>query len=398
MNKPFNLYPKMMELYKDIEEHFRKCEHSEIDFITPETFGAVGDGIADDREAIQNAINFASENNLKLQLLNKTYYISDALSIPSFFNMRGNGFFNSTLLCGKSCLCLKDTQFVNLSGFQILLSEEKDNDYIGIEMTGNKNHMVVVDCLYIARFGKGIYSDSILWDCNFTNTRVAVCGVGLELVTNQVNLVNTFTNFYIDRCEKTMNIKGTESVFIGSNFSIYGDEAFIVSSNSNIQFIGCNFECDKHVDGTNIFITDGSSISFDTCAFVVNFSEATKFFCLHSGCKGVSVKNSRYKIANGNNMNALNFWNKDFFNCQYAGGVVFEGFNEIPQPIPYSHQSYLFKDLGINLLPVVNTVVKSSHILKGMQFIDASTGKICYYDGQKIRYVADDTELNITLT
>ena len=51
------------------------------DIITPEQFGARGDGITDDTDAIQNAINYCKENNLKLYFISNKYKITNSLNI-----------------------------------------------------------------------------------------------------------------------------------------------------------------------------------------------------------------------------------------------------------------------------------------------------------------------------
>lgn len=54
--------------------------------VSPLDYGAVGDNVADDTTAMQNAINAAA--NGCLDLLNKTYKITSSLSLPSNFVMR----------------------------------------------------------------------------------------------------------------------------------------------------------------------------------------------------------------------------------------------------------------------------------------------------------------------
>lgn len=57
-------------------------------YITPEMFGAVGDGVADDASELQSAINYAISNNIALKLTDgKTYCISTGLSINGWIDI-----------------------------------------------------------------------------------------------------------------------------------------------------------------------------------------------------------------------------------------------------------------------------------------------------------------------
>lgn len=59
-----------------------------LPFITPEMYGAIGDGITDDSQAITTAINAAADNQLPLQFLNKSYYMATPYMIPANTVMR----------------------------------------------------------------------------------------------------------------------------------------------------------------------------------------------------------------------------------------------------------------------------------------------------------------------
>lgn len=57
-----------------------------ISHVTPEAFGAVGDGIHDDTAAIQAAINAATNNGSKVSLGGKSYLISSTISVTCPIN------------------------------------------------------------------------------------------------------------------------------------------------------------------------------------------------------------------------------------------------------------------------------------------------------------------------
>jgi hypothetical protein len=61
------------------------------DYIYPEHFGAVGDGLNDDTNAIDSALKYAFNNGRKSVLLSSLYCISDTVNIPSYISVIGVG-------------------------------------------------------------------------------------------------------------------------------------------------------------------------------------------------------------------------------------------------------------------------------------------------------------------
>lgn len=59
------------------------------DYITPEMFGAIGDGITDDTQAMQDCITYACNNHIKIKLRNAQYIINESLVISAPINMEG---------------------------------------------------------------------------------------------------------------------------------------------------------------------------------------------------------------------------------------------------------------------------------------------------------------------
>ena len=61
------------------------------DYVTPEMFGAVGDGVTDDYKALNMAINYASEHSILLFLMpNVSYGVSHGIKIEKYINIEGN--------------------------------------------------------------------------------------------------------------------------------------------------------------------------------------------------------------------------------------------------------------------------------------------------------------------
>lgn len=72
-------HPEATTTVQDWSLTANKLVKGTLGFVMPEMFGAVGDGITDDTQAIKNCIDYAIENNLATHLLPKTYIISPSV-------------------------------------------------------------------------------------------------------------------------------------------------------------------------------------------------------------------------------------------------------------------------------------------------------------------------------
>lgn len=77
-----------------------------VGWVTPEQFGAVGDGVTNDAVALQNAINAAATLRLGLWLGNKSYLTMTSLTVASAMTIRGSGKTASMLVLGASIVGL----------------------------------------------------------------------------------------------------------------------------------------------------------------------------------------------------------------------------------------------------------------------------------------------------
>lgn len=66
-------------------------EGNALSFVTPEMYGAVGDGVANDTTAIQNAIN----SGRMVLLSNKTYLVSSTITITDNVRITGHGYLSN---------------------------------------------------------------------------------------------------------------------------------------------------------------------------------------------------------------------------------------------------------------------------------------------------------------
>lgn len=86
--------------------------------VTPEQFGAKGDGIADDLRALQAAMQQASASGRPLELTaGAVYRFSSCLGLPSGLTIRGNG-----------AVLLSDIQYPDLREDRVAVELMKDSD------------------------------------------------------------------------------------------------------------------------------------------------------------------------------------------------------------------------------------------------------------------------------
>ena len=62
-----------------------------IGYVTPQMYGAVGDGLTDDTVALQNCINYAATNKVSIKLASQSTYLIDSVTISSPICIDGQG-------------------------------------------------------------------------------------------------------------------------------------------------------------------------------------------------------------------------------------------------------------------------------------------------------------------
>ena len=154
-----------------------------INYVTPEMFGAIGDGITDDTTAIQNAVNYASLNKKTCLLIygNKSYILSNTINL--ICNIVGDGlpkFIQKT--DSKSCF---DITADNISVYGINVTPasvvSSALQFAGIVIK-NANNCIIEKCnvLYAGRTdregsGIGIYngSNNIISNCKASGANLS---------------------------------------------------------------------------------------------------------------------------------------------------------------------------------------------------------------------------------
>lgn len=181
------------------------------EFITPELFGAIGDGSSDDSVALNNAIKFCAENNCELTLRPKSVYgVKSSIIITDKVSINGN---YATI---KALANMPDLVKFDLAG----------NNRKSHTVTG-----VIFDCNLMANNGVTytMTSRNIFKDCvitNFTDTGFTHL-LGYELMMTDVFIIanrNTvgatglvtgsdsyYTNICLQDCKYAVKVNGSAS-------------------------------------------------------------------------------------------------------------------------------------------------------------------------------------------
>lgn len=195
------------------------------DYVTPEMFGAVGDGVTDDTKAIQKAL----DNSDCLIFLNKTYIVSSTLYIKKPITIRGltSSFYkkaiirykgevgNLTILkisdclvsifdiCidGNSCTVKKTGNIPDTNSPTLYYGyyEEIEN-VTGIEITGN-TYGTALENVHVIKCSKYGFKFGVF--NMFSNLTAEYCNTGYYIATD-----STGSNLRANYCANGYEVKG----------------------------------------------------------------------------------------------------------------------------------------------------------------------------------------------
>jgi len=242
-----------------------------ITYVTPEMFGAVGDGSTDDSTAIQAAINYVGSNsNVGIHLgYNKNYRIGTVLNVTSNVTIKGWG-ANSVISTGGN------VQFFDVTG--------DNNQFLNIALTGS-----VVGGSGAANYGFQVYGNAgltlyrinnIIDGCIFTNMNTGVYS-GLMVGTNASNKHEggwTISNCIFTGCSTAINFAVRGEYNTVSNCKINSCTTGISCAGGNNTFIGGHVvDCT-----TGISILSGTNNAHGSCVGVKINHNTTNISCSHT--------------------------------------------------------------------------------------------------------------------
>lgn len=248
-------------------------------------FGAIGDGVTDDTEAIQNAFDALSGTANHLFFPDGDYLVSDSITVKCHIHGSGtivtDGVMSSkpVFITGTTGLFIKD---IIISGD----SDDKTNSVTGLEIA---HQATVIENVNIAGFAIGIELHSFIVsvsDSYVVNSKTNVSIYGLTgPPLSECNLVNFYNTKMYGADEYTAWVGDTRpsgtitGAVMGAVINFVGcdleNSCTRVGNVGELNFIGCYFEAptsdvalvdEKHiyVDGTEGIIRE---IKVEACYF-----------------------------------------------------------------------------------------------------------------------------------
>lgn len=220
-------------------------------YVTPEMFGAIGDGVSDDTVALQKA--FAASKNIEIK--NRNYLISDTIDVESGTTISLNNakIFSNATENKKYILNIQGKENIKIYGDNAVFEMAKPEtvQQACIAIFNSKN--ILVDGVELVKAGgDGIIiggavsneaQDVIINHCIIDNSR-----------RNGISIVGGVNNIKIHNCV----IKNTNGAIpqLGIDIETWSPELI----NRNIEVSGCRFENNTNGSLTVFEYTDGVKI------------------------------------------------------------------------------------------------------------------------------------------
>lgn len=220
------------------------------EYITPEMFGAKGDGVTDDTNAIQQAINNAVETKKDIFLQNKTYLTTQPLQIQEKFTMRGISYTDEYY--GQACI--KN----NLTNIFVAKTStlEAGIKFLNIRFVGNKN--------FIA-------------NANFNWSQIRNCGfVGFSKVFESITFLGCWlTDLFINNIKTIGTLGGSDNNF--NNWFINGHSATQGNNEPLITVYGCSLSRFTNIYCTGVEVGEQNTYGSNIVLFIDGYTENIVF-------------------------------------------------------------------------------------------------------------------------
>ena len=195
---------------------------------------------------------------------------------------------------------------------------------------------------------------TFFWNCSFRDIKLNTFDTGSNKAiyiahNGQTNFGMLFERVVVIGYKTDLDANAVSGKFDSCNFGINDVRAISLQTVCMIDFINCNFECDRHITGTNdVLIYTTWATLFEACSFLPNLDAGLAFMSGGVTTK-ITISGCKYSAKTGNVSN-------EFIPNTFPGGkysINFIGSNmAIPRPTPYANRSLQLLDQENNLLPI----------------------------------------------
>jgi len=380
-----------------------------LNWVTPEQFGAVGDAVTDDKIAVQNAIN----SGKPVMFAQKRYYISDSINVPAGTTIKGTGLSQLTniLITANVPAFILNGEYITIDGLSIrgtraIGSASKTLQH-GISLknpsytTGSYNGILINNCAFYSMEGAGVYIKENgafgSQSSQIANTYANNCGYGYLL--DERAEYNNLNGVVANACGIGLYAKGGNNVVSGSIFSANGTNVYFdggandghtfLSSSEITHAINYNIYSNGIANGYNIsdcaiyagdiYLKNSIGIKFNSCDIG---SVSTIFAENATLCEFIDTKFVTTPIFNMNWNGTNNTGTASdivYFNSKFWGAVT--------SSIKHNQ---MFNGIQVSSGNVgINTPASANSLLHIKQNANTFTG------GIKLESSLSDTQMNI---
>lgn len=251
-------------------------EKKTASIINAKEFGAIGNGLSDDTEAIQKAIDHANKNGRTVQLPKGTYLISKPITlngcsligeISNIFQRTGTVI--KCLTADFTAIKQGSTKTADIMfNLQDLIVMDAAIGYEIVYAINSKyERLYAVNCGTGFKLGDPSAVGSMF--CEFNNLYTQGCTIGIDSHSSQYFNNNRFNNGFIDGSEYAMKLAVTGgygavgNVFNNVEFRSERGRGILLTSCQNTVFNSCYMEC-----GANVLrMSNYCTIALNECTY-----------------------------------------------------------------------------------------------------------------------------------
>lgn len=212
------------EVNETLESHTSQLNNIARDktFVDVRNFGAKGDGITDDTQAIKNAIEFATNNNniYTVRFFEGIFFVSDTIIIPNSISIEVNGFceIKSSVTNGAALnfvldeTHIKNVELITGTGrLQITSTTGRNSQYTSaIKVSGTGLCNVKIKNIRTNNFYIGVFLEAKnVWNITFENCVLFYCTCGFYYgvnITSTGGVTNAGERLCFKDCTFTQNL------------------------------------------------------------------------------------------------------------------------------------------------------------------------------------------------